>query len=42
MKEEAKIQFAIKARWDGRILTTQPNFLERGAGRSPEDLGFAT
>jgi hypothetical protein len=43
MEEEAKIQFTITVKWqrgDGRITTTQLGLLERGACRSPEDVGL--
>jgi hypothetical protein len=43
MQEEAKLQFTITVRWqreDGRITTTQLGILDRGACRSPEDVGL--
>jgi hypothetical protein len=43
MQEEAKLQFTITVRWqreDGRITTTQLDILDRGACRSPEDVGL--
>ena len=43
MKEEAKLEFTITVNWrreDGSIATTQLGTLDRGACRSPEDVGL--